>query len=296
MARARLPVVLAGCLLASTASAAPQASRTVYVSAFDSKNAPVPDLSVADVTIKEDGKVREVTRVEPAKAPMSIVLMLDDGGLELGAIRQGAGQFVEALQGKAEFSLVALGANNVTLVDFTPDPRTLYGALQKMLPRNSPPTRVLEALVEATEKLQQRAALRPAVVIVASEVDDFSSVRPDVVLGTIQKIGARVYYIGLGGPKTQGNKPTYAAQRPGDSTEDEAVRKNAVLGAAPKNSGGRSEHALQPSGIVGTMKQFASELGSQYAVTYTTDTSDAKLSVETKRKGVKLRAPARVGK
>ena len=42
------------------------------------------------------------------------------------------------------------------------------------------------------------------------------------------------------------------------------------------------------------MKEFADELLAQYAIAYATDAPEAKLTVETKRRGVTLRAPARV--
>jgi len=117
----------------------------------------------------------------------------------------------------------------------------------------------------------------------------------EVVLDAIQKSSAKVYYIGLGVPVTQGNRPAYTADRNADSTVEEAGNKNTVLAAAPKNSGGRSDQALQPSGVPVIMKQIADELAGQYQITYTSDAAEAKLTVETRRKNVKLRAPARVG-
>jgi hypothetical protein len=227
---------------------------------------------------------------------MQVVLMLDDSGLSLGAIRQGAGQFVEALQNKAEFALITMGASNRVLVDFTKDPRIVYAGLEKMLTRNSPPVYILDGLLEVAQTLKKREAQRPVIVTVATEGEELSSARAEIVLDAIQRSGARMYYIGLGAPVTAGNKPAYSADRPDASTEYEAGKRNTVLGSAPKNSGGRSEQALQASGITVMMKSFADELANQYAVTYKTDAAgESKLSVETKKKGVKLRAPARVG-
>jgi len=272
------------------------ATRTVYVSATGDKDAPVRDLTSVDLTVKEDGKAREIVSVEPATTPMQIVLMLDDSGLSLGSIRQGAGQFVEALQNKAEFAVIALGASNRVLVDFTKDARVVYAGLEKMLTRNSPPVYILDGLVEVAQTLKKREAQRPVIVTVATEGDELSSARAEVVLDAIQKSGARLYYLGLGAPVTAGNKPAYSADRPEASTEYESGKRNTVIGAAPKNSGGRSEQALQASGIPVMMKSFADELANQYAVSYKTDaTGESKLTIETKKKSVKVRAPARVG-
>jgi VWFA-related protein len=290
------PVFLAVVLASVSVAALPQTgTRTVYVTVAGGNQPPVPDLTAADLVVKEDGKPREIVEARRATAPMQVVLMLDDGGLGLGAIRQGAGQFVQDLQGLGEFAIIAMGAQNIPLVDFASDPRVLYAGLERMLARSTPAAHVLDGLLEVAQTLQRRGAERPVIVVVASEGGDFSNARPDVVLDAIQKSGAQVFYIGLGVPVTQGSRPSFASERPHDSTEDEASSRNAVLGAAPKNSGGRSEQALQTSGVVALMKQFAADLRGQYAVTYTTDATQAKLSVETKRKGVKVRAPARVG-
>lgn len=292
--------VLAWCLaLVCFAAASPGAwqgsPRTIYVTVLDGKGVPVPDLTAADFVVKEDGKARDIVTAAVSTTPMQIALMLDDSGLALGAIRQGAGQFIQTLQGKADFKIITIGGRNLTLVDYTRDPRPLYEGLQKMLTRNASGTYLLDGFVEVTQTFLTFKAPRPVIVAVATEGEDFSNVRPEVVLDAIQKSSARLYYIGLGPPVTQGNRPAYTAERNADSTVEEAGNKNTVLGAAPKNSGGRSDQALQPSGVTAIMKQIADELAGQYQITYTSDAAEAKLSVETTRKNVKLRAPARVG-
>jgi len=73
------------------------------------------------------------------------------------------------------------------------------------------------------------------------------------------------------------------------------VQRNAVIGSGPKNSGGRSEQVLRPTGIEPLMLEFAAELAGQYAVTYETDASRARLEVTALRSGIRLRAPARIG-
>lgn len=265
--------------------------RTVYVAAVDNKNAPVMDMTSADFVVKEDSKVRAISRAGLAPAPMQIALILDDGGLALGAIRQGAGQFIQTLQGKGEFAIIMVGGRKLTLVDFTTDVPALYAGLKNLLARNTTSTDLLDGFIDVAELFQRRKAERPVMVTIASEGEELSSARAPVVLDAIQKSGAKFYYIGLGAPVTQGTRGGLAES----SNEAESGNRNAVLGAAPKNSGGRSEQVLQPSGVTVLMKQFADELAAQYAVTYATDAAEARFSIETKRKGVTVRGPARVG-
>ena len=284
-------------LLVAAFAAAPQMERrTVYVTALDRDGKPVPGLTADDFRIKEDGRVREVARAVPGSEPIHVALLLDDGGPSLGAMRQAAAEFVERLQGKSTFSLVTTGGQPRTRVNFTEDPRVLYGALQNLFANPAPTTQLLDSLVEVARNFVRRKAPRPVIVAIIAEGEELSDVRADVVLQAVQQSRAVFYYIGLGMPVTSGTRPPLQANRPADSTEHASIQRNVVIGAAPKNSGGRSEQVLQPSGLLPMMEQFAAELiVAQYAVTYFTNSDGGKLEVDTPRPGVKLRAPARVG-
>ena len=188
-------------LLVAAFAAAPQMERrTVYVTALDRDGKPVPGLTAADFRIKEDGRIREVARVEVAIQPMQIALLLDDGGPSLGATRQAAGQFVERLQGKSTFSLITTGGQPKTRVSFTEDPRVLYGALQNLFANPAPTTQFLDSLVEVARNFVRRKAQRPVIVAIIAEGEELSDVRADVVMQAVQQSRAVFYYIGLGVP------------------------------------------------------------------------------------------------
>ena len=292
----RLPLAVAAAALtflplAEVVTSGQGSMRTVYVAAVDKKNAPVMDLTAADFVVKEDGKVRTISRAPLASAPMQIALMLDNGGLSLGAIRQGAGQFIQTLQGKGEFAIFTVGGRMLPLIDFTTDVPKLYAGLKSLMARNTTSTDLLDGYIEVAGEFQRREAERPVIVTIASEGEEMSSAHAPAVLAAIQKSRAKFYYIGLGAPVTQGTRGGLA----NSSNGSEAGSRNAVLGAAPRNSGGRTEQVLHASGVTPLMKQFADELAAQYAVTYSTDATEARLSIETKRKGVTVRGPTRVG-
>ena len=297
--RRTLRFILAAILpvfLAASAAPAQMPRRTIYVTATDRNGKPVPGLTARDFRIKEDGRRREIDRVELAIEPMQIALLLDDGGPSLGAMRQAAANFVERLQGKTVFSLTSTAGQPQVRVNFTEDPRLLYGALQQFFPNSAPTTQFLGALVETSRGFVRRRSPRPVIVAIVAEGEELSDIRADVVMQTLQQSRAIFYYIGLGLPRTSGTRPGMQDNRPASSTEYESVQRNVVIGAAPKTSGGRSEQVLQPGGLEPLMRQFAIELAvGQYAVTYFTNTDRGKLEVETSRAGVRLRAPARVG-
>lgn len=283
-------------LFVATLAAAPQMGRrTVYVTALDRSGRPATGLTADDFRVKEDGRVRGIAQAEVATQPMQIALLLDDGGHSLAAIRQATGQFVERLQRRAEFSLTTTGGQPQTRVSSTADPRQIYQALQNTFANVAPTTKFLDAVLESARSFVRRRVVRPVIVAIVTEGEELSTSRGDVVLDAIQQSGAVFYYIGLGAPVTSGTQPSLGANRAADSTEYESVQRNIVIGSAPKNSGGRSEQVLRPTGIEPLMLEFAAELAGQYAVTYETDSARARLEVTVLRPGIRLRAPARIG-
>ena len=134
-------------------------------------------MTAADFVVKENGAVREIATAQVATVPMSIALMLDNGGMALGAIRQGAGQFIEALQGRAEFAIFTIAVRKLTLVDFTKDIPSLYEGLKTLLARNTNSVDLLDGFVDVSKAFQARGAARPVIVAVAAEGEEVSSTR-----------------------------------------------------------------------------------------------------------------------
>src|SRR5437763_8511020 len=91
--------------------------RRVYVSALDNNGIPVDGLTAADFTVKEGGKPREIVRAEPALARMQIAILVDDNGT--GLFRVAVARFIEALIGRAEFSISTVTGQMLKLVDYT---------------------------------------------------------------------------------------------------------------------------------------------------------------------------------
>src|SRR5262245_3540408 len=296
MIRVSLAAIAAVALAAAPAGVDAQRKeeRTIYVAAL-SKGAAVAGLGAADFVVKEDGKVRDIISVATATTPMHVALMLDDGGRYLNAIRQGAGEFIKVLQGRGEFAIVTIGGRALTLVDFTPSVATLFVGLRNVLARSTTSTDLLDGFLDVTAQFQRRKAERPVIVVISNEMEEVSNTRAPVVLEALQKQNVKLYYIGLGIPAIQGTRPAVGENAPARATDAETANRNTVLATAPKISGGRSEQVFQEGGVSALMKQFADELAAQYAITYSTIATNAKLSIETTRKGVTLRAPTRVG-
>jgi len=272
------------------------ATRTVLVTAVDGKGVPVTDLTAGDLTLKEDGKTRKVTTIAAASAPLMVVLMIDDSGLGLQSIREGAAAFVTRLQGRAAVALVTTGGRNVKVLDFTDSTATLMAGINRIFARNAPGGFLVDGVLMAATELGRLEAARPVIMSVGVEGDDFSQAKPADVIATLQRSRTQLYMVRLGQPVVGRSNPM-AAER-GESMADEMTRFNAVLGQAPARTGGRIEQLASHSGIPTQMAAMAAELASQYEVTYegaNLATPDLKLEVSTSRRGVRLRAPQRVG-
>lgn len=295
-------LLAASAAVAGTTSLARQApvltgpTRTVYVTATDSKGKPVMDLTGADFRVKEDGQGRPVQAAVLSRTGMTIVLMIDDSGLGLQSIREGAGAFVTRLSGKAQISLVTTGGRNIKVTDFTTSTPALIAAINKTYARNASGAFLLDGFFEVARSFAAVEIPRPIIVSVAVEGQEFSDTKVEDVLNALLRSRAQLYVIRLGNPVI--GQSNALGMEHGESLANESVRLNAVLGRGPARSGGRSEQLIQHTGIPPLMDQIAIELADQYAVTYTTagtSASDVKLDVETSRRGVRLRAPTRVG-
>ena len=296
-------VLLAAAVMAAPASlpasqeAVPAGpTRTVYVSATDSKGAPVMDMAAGDFRVKEDGEARPVQAATLSRTGLTVVLMIDDGGLGLQSIREGAAAFVTRLRGKAQISLVTTGGRNTRLTDFTTSTATLIAAVNKIYARNTNGAYLMDGLFDVARSLATVEVPRPVIVSVAVESQEFSDVKVEDVLDALLRSRAQLYVIRLGNPII-GQSNALGMDR-GESLADESVRLNAVLGRGPARSGGRSDQLIRHTGIPPLMDQIAVELADQYALSYVTSGDPAgerKLEIETSRRGVRLRAPTRVG-
>lgn len=289
-------ICVAPALLSAQGSAGTPATRSVFVTAVDDKGVPVAGLTAADFAVKEEGRARPVVAASPTEAPLIVALMVDNSGLGLQSIREGAAALITRLRGVAQIALITTGGRNVAMVDFTTNTSLLMSALNRVLTNNVTGAFLTDGILEVARVFGQREAERPVIVSIGVEGEDFSEARPEALLAALQRTRTQLYMVRIGNPVY--GQPNPATANRGESLADEQTRFNSILGQAPPRTGGRLEQLTSHVGIPVRVEAIANELASQYEVTYTTAQAsgvDLRLEVSSTRRGVRMRAPTRVG-
>jgi len=281
-------------LLAAPQSSAPDArTNTVFVTATQENGAPVADLVAADFTIKEDGKPREVLRVEPANAPAQIAIIVDDNGT--GIFRAGLVSFVRLMQGRAELTLSTVVGQTQRLVDYTTDVDKVTSAIVSLSarPATQDGGQLLEGIFQAAKDQEKREAKRPVILAVTVGGEEHSTLPAHHVLDQLAKSGTTMYVIAVANSQLRAMRPI---DKPSVLLE-ENLNLNEVLGEGPKQTGGWREVIAAAPGATSGLQRIAAELKSQYAVAYSRPTkgrATERLAVSISRRGVLLRAPSKV--
>ena len=262
---------------AGTGPAVPRADvlRTVYFSAVDASGAYVPDLTAADLTVKEGGKERPIDAVQPSTKLMQLSIIVDDGGT--GGFQAAVGQFIQATFGRAEFAVRVLSPQAIKVLDFTRNGDDLRTAVRGLVYRGRIPTdgeQVIAGVSDAAKELDQREAPRPSILVLTVTGEKALSDLSDDTLKALKNSGAGLNVVYLTG-----------------------ISLGKVLGDGPKQSGGLIEQVNGNVALGPAIAKIADNLLHQYVLTYTIPDGvkpNERFSLSTTRKNVKLLAPTRI--
>jgi VWFA-related protein len=299
MPRSLLTLSAVGVLLllplrgAAIQSTPPDRTKTVFVTAIEPNGAPAADLEVDDFRVRESGQDREVLKVEPARSPLKIALIIDDNGS--GIFRAGLVNFVRLLQGYGEMSLSSVVGQTQRLVDYTTRFDRVSHAIYLLGARPSTPDggQLLEGIYDAAKQQEKLQAERPVIVAVTVGGEEHSTLPAHYVLEQLARSGSTLYVISVANSAI---RATRAIDKPAVLLE-ENLNLSEVLGEGPKQTGGWRQIIMATPGIVGGLQQLAAELKNQYAVAYSRPDKlrpIEKVQVSIKRSGVALRAPNKV--
>jgi hypothetical protein len=271
--------VLAGSAVFGEPVATPMV-RTVIVGVVTNKGEVVSGLTPDEVTLKEDGKKREVISVEPEEGPLEIALILDSsarmGQDYRSVLVDSAMAFWRALPPGTKLSIWTSGGRSSKIVDREVAQEEGENLLKQVAAANKNYT--LDAIVDSCKELARSAALRRAVVVVTlTEIEANKTLIQEAYTEIAQ---ARAL-------------PFIILVKPGAVTgqlwDTETVFKQMTEGY-----GGTEHIALTPLASRKLLAWTAADLVSQYRVRYATEADKpTHPEVKIQRKGTKVQV--RVG-
>jgi len=264
-ARAYVTTILAAAAVLGAAAVGMQAAGQaregrVYISVTDGDGNVLP-ITAADVAVTEDGRSREVLRVDKASGPVQIALLVDDSQAATEAIndlRKGLTQFVSkvlAANADSQIAVISFGERPTLLTDYTNSRAQLERGINRIFARPGSGAYMLEAIASAARGVQKRDAERAHIVVVGTEGVEFSNDHYDRVLDQLDESGATLWALTL-----------TAGPRAGDT--DEVRNRSVVLGRGTTKSGGRQDQVLANSALPMALDRVADAIFNQYVVTY----------------------------
>ncbi|MCY4075637.1 MAG: hypothetical protein OXH04_09450 [Acidobacteria bacterium] len=241
--------------------------RRMIVTVLDGDDNPVGNLAPRDLVVREDGAAREVLRVEPAGAERQIAVLVDTSEAAARATRDfraGLSAFFEAMHEGNEISLISFGGPPRILVGSTGSLSRLQDGLGDVFGFAGSAAYLLDAMAQAAEGFARREAARPILLALTTEGVDYSNVRAREVLERVRESGAAVYTLLVAGRGRARVDPGLLDAR----RQQEEMERNLVLERGPRDSGGRSEIVLTSIAVENALLEFATELRSQFVVTY----------------------------
>lgn len=174
----------------------PQASiKRAAVRVTDLQNRTISGLKAEDFTITENNEPREIIAIQPATAPVNLVLLLDVSGSVdnyVNFIRKAARSFVETVGKNDRLSIVIFNDDVKVLSKFTTDKAALSESLDTFDAGGS--TAFYDSLAYTlTDTLRPLKGERTAIVILTDGDDNRSFLPFESLIGSIQESGALIY-------------------------------------------------------------------------------------------------------
>jgi Ca-activated chloride channel homolog len=247
---------------------------TVVATVVDAKGRTVPNLTVDDFIVEENGRPQTITHLAPAAdLPISIGVIIDASGSMQSKIRtaqRAVDRFFSVIHKDDEVFLMTFAMRASLIADFTSDRTTLRNALMTGV-NVSGGTALYDSLYQALQKVKQGRYQKKAVLLVTDGEDQHSLTRFDKALQDIREAEMLVYSIGIKGAPVfdLGTDPLSGNSRSSPLNNTTVDMK--VLNRFGEASGGRAweiSEAAFGRNMDAVLDTIAAELRSQYSIGY----------------------------
>ena len=169
----------------------------------DGKGRSVPNLTIDDFVLQEDGELQTIAHLQPAAAlPISIGVILDTsgsmGGTKIRTAQRAIDSFLSLINEDDEIFLMTFNKRPSLIAEFTSDRIRLNNALRTGV-NVSGGTSLYDSLSQGLQHVKTGRHQKKAVLLITDGEDTTSMTRPDKALRNIQEADMLVYSIGIKG-------------------------------------------------------------------------------------------------
>ncbi len=220
-------------------------------------------------------------------------MIVDDNGT--GLFRAPLARFVQRMEGRAVMGLRSVVGQTMKLVEFTPNVDAVLRGIATLnaRPETADGGQLLEGISEAAHELHKVEARRPVIIALTVGGQEHSTVTSDFVLDQLRKSGATLHVFSVA---SSALRSSLIVKTPKDLLQ-ENMHLGRVLGDGPQQTGGRHQQIVALAGALVGLQTLASELTSQYRITYTLPVGAKRaqqLNISVRRKDLIVRAPAKL--
>jgi hypothetical protein len=279
-------LLLALALSAAPAPAAEVQTREVPVAVYTKKEAPVDDLKVEEIEIKENKKKRTVLAVEPDSRPVAVALILDSSEWMDADYRStlvpAAMDFWTQLPPEAKLTIWTCGGKVSHAVDFGVEPEAAEPILQKVAIGG--PIFALDTIIDASRHVRRERGARRVVVIVTDKRIQANKTLIERTYRTIARARVTPMVVLVSNSATRGGGRRIGGE--GAAWDIETIFEQMARGY-----GGSYELVLTPLAAQKMLSRVAADISSQYLVRYESEAEKPSVpEVKVRRKDVRVRA------
>jgi Ca-activated chloride channel homolog len=247
---------------------------SVVATVVDGKGRTVPNLTIDDFILEEDGQPQTITHLLPtADLPVSIGIILDASKSMESKIRtaqRAVDRFLSMVHQDDEIFLMTFARRASLIADFTSDRTALTNALMTGV-NVSGGTSLYDSLYQALQKVKQGRHQKKVVLLVTDGEDTTSLTRFDKALQNIREAEMLVYSVGIKGAPgfDLGTDPLSGNAR--SSSLNNTTVDMKVLNRFGEASGGRAWEISETTfgrHLDAVLDTIAAELRSQYSIGY----------------------------
>jgi hypothetical protein len=217
---------------------------------------PAHGLTPADFAVTEGKDPVQVVEIEPAKDPLSIVLLADtalpsDGRAATPEMRKALHAFVATVlagEPDARIALYQVATAPQPMTEFAGNRADLDAHIDLIASGTPSGSAMLEGVITAAKKVSGRPAPRRAIVAVAMGTDDQNpSLQPKEVADAVRQSGATLWVLSVQG-----------------LAENQLTNRDAAWTRATEDTGGLRKNIVQTTQLETHLQSVANSLMSQY--------------------------------